>query len=93
MKVELEENELEASIREYINTLGFDLSSKNVNITFRAGRGPTGGYSASVEITPYKVNPTPVEAIPRTVDTSVSKDTAPGVKATEALFNHNVEQT
>jgi len=64
MNIQLDQKEIEAAICTYIEEKGLDISGKNIDIEFKAGRKGA-GYSAAVTISPKGeiVAPTPITAV------------------------------
>jgi len=62
MKLQLDQSDLHAAIKDYIKTLGLDLEGKSVSITFVASRSGGAGTQASVDIQKV-VSLTPEEVI------------------------------
>lgn len=61
MKIILEQEDLNKVLTGYVETLGMDLTGKEVSVSFTAGRGPNGD-SATVTITSVSCNtPEPVQ--------------------------------
>jgi len=53
VKINLDEQEIQNALVEYINLQGIDLSNKAVEVTLTAGRG-VNGHSAQIDIMPLE---------------------------------------
>jgi len=53
MDITLNQDEIEAAVREFIGTQGISISNKSIEISLTAGRGAN-GHSASITILPLK---------------------------------------
>jgi len=73
MNIQLDQKEIEAAIRSYIEEKGLDISDKTIDIKMTAGRKHN-GYSAAVTIEPKSATVTSVNTAEVTPETE-SKDT------------------